>query len=91
MVSKAVGIDLGTTNSSMAIVIDGKPEIIQLGTNDDRVLRSALYFSTIGGQNRVFYGNDAINRGTEVGKVEYFKQDFKRDMARGIVNETPGS
>ena len=25
MVSKAVGIDLGTTNSSMAIVIDGKP------------------------------------------------------------------
>ena len=55
MVSKAVGIDLGTTNSSMAIVIDGKPEIIQLGTNDDRVLRSALYFSTIGGQNRVFY------------------------------------
>lgn len=91
MVNKAVGIDLGTTNSSMAIVIDGKPEIIQLGTNDDRVLRSALYFSTIGGQNRVFYGNDAINRGTEVGKVEYFKQDFKRDMARGIVNETPGS
>ncbi|MGQ9411702.1 Hsp70 family protein [Streptococcus pluranimalium] len=84
---KALGIDLGTTNSAMAIVKNGQPEIIPIGANDETILRSAIYFSKINGKNRVFFGKDAITRGTEVGKIDYFKNDFKRDMARQIENE----
>ena len=89
MTKKALGIDLGTTNSAMAIVKNGKAEIIPIGANDEVVLRSAVYFSNIGGKNRAFLGKDAINRGTETGKIEYFKQDFKRDIARDIESEAP--
>ena len=45
MRKKAIGIDLGTTNSVMAVVREDMPEIIPMGTNDDQVLRSAVYFS----------------------------------------------
>ena len=45
MRKKAIGIDLGTTNSVMAVVREDVPEIIPMGTNDDQVLRSAVYFS----------------------------------------------
>lgn len=86
---KALGIDLGTTNSAMAIVKNGQPEIIPMGANDETVLRSALYFSNIAGKNRVFFGTDAIHRGTDLGRVEYFKQDFKRDIAKEDGSETP--
>lgn len=86
---KALGIDLGTTNSVMAIVKDREPEIIPIGANDEIVLRSAVYFSNIGGKSRVFFGSDAINRGTDAGKIEYFNQDFKRDIAREIEVEAP--
>ena len=53
MRKKAIGIDLGTTNSVMAVVREDVPEIIPMGTNDDQVLRSAVYFSNIGGKNHV--------------------------------------
>ena len=53
MRKKAIGIDLGTTNSVMAVVREDVPEIIPMGTNDDQVLRSAVYFSNISGQNHV--------------------------------------
>lgn len=86
---RAVGIDLGTTNSSMAIIDNGQPRIIPMGAQDDKVLKSALYFTQIAGKDRVFTGSDAIHRGTEVGRVEYFKQDFKRDIAKNIESETP--
>lgn len=86
-VKQALGIDLGTTNSAMAIVKNGQSEIIPIGANDETILRSAIYFSKINGKNRVFYGKDAISRGTEIGKIDYFKNDFKRDMARQIENE----
>lgn len=92
MRKKALGIDLGTTNSALAIVKENEPEIIPMGASDETVLRSAVYFSNIGGKrgkNRVFFGKDAINRGTEVGKVEYFKQDFKRDIGKNVESETP--
>lgn len=89
MRKKALGIDLGTTNSAMAIVKQNEPEIIPMGANDDAVLRSAIYFSNIGGQNRTFFGKDAINRGTEAGKIEFFKQDFKRDIGKSVESEAP--
>ena len=80
MRKKAIGIDLGTTNSVMAVVREDVPEIIPMGTNDDQVLRSAVYFSNIGGKNHVSFGKEAIERGTEIGSTENFKFDFKRDM-----------
>ena len=71
MRKKAIGIDLGTTNSVMAVVREDMPEIIPMGTNDDQVLRSAVYFSNIGGQNHVSFGKEAIERGqkSEVQKI----------------------
>ena len=59
MRKKAIGIDLGTTNSVMAVVREDVPEIIPMGTNDDQVLRSAVYFSNISGQNHVSFGKEA--------------------------------
>ena len=89
MRKKAIGIDLGTTNSVMAVVREDVPEIIPMGTNDDQVLRSAVYFSNIGGQNHVSFGKEAIERGTEIGSTENFKFDFKRDIGRPIASDTP--
>ena len=89
MRKKAIGIDLGTTNSVMAVVREDMPEIIPMGTNDDQVLRSAVYFSNIGGQNHVSFGKEAIERGTEIGSTENFKFDFKRDIGRPIASDTP--
>ena len=89
MRKKAIGIDLGTTNSVMAVVREDMPEIIPMGTNDDQVLRSAVYFSNISGQNHVSFGKEAIERGTEIGSTENFKFDFKRDIGRPIASDTP--
>ena len=89
MRKKAIGIDLGTTNSVMAVVREDVPEIIPMGTNDDQVLRSAIYFSNIGGKNHVAFGKEAIERGTEIGSTENFKFDFKRDIGRPIASDTP--
>lgn len=89
MRKKAIGIDLGTTNSVMAVVREDVPEIIPMGTNDDQVLRSAVYFSNIGGKNHVSFGKEAIERGTEIGSTENFKFDFKRDIGRPIASDTP--
>ena len=69
MRKKAIGIDLGTTNSVMAVVREDVPEIIPMGTNDDQVLRSAVYFSNISGQNHVSFGKEAIERGTVYLKI----------------------
>ena len=88
-IKKAIGIDLGTTNSVMAVVREDVPEIIPMGTNDDQVLRSAVYFSNISGQNHVSFGKEAIERGTEIGSTENFKFDFKRDIGRPIASDTP--
>ena len=73
----------------MAVVREDMPEIIPMGTNDDQVLRSAVYFSNIGGQNHVSFGKEAIERGTEIGSTENFKFDFKRDIGRPIASDTP--
>ena len=88
MRKKAIGIDLGTTNSVMAVVREDVPEIIPMGTNDDQVLRSAVYFSNIGGQNHVSFGKEAIERGTEIGSTENFKFDFKRDIQLLVIPQT---
>ena len=73
----------------MAVVREDVPEIIPMGTNDDQVLRSAVYFSNISGQNHVSFGKEAIERGTEIGSTENFKFDFKRDIGRPIASDTP--
>ena len=63
--------------------------LFRWGTNDDQVLRSAVYFSNISGQNHVSFGKEAIERGTEIGSTENFKFDFKRDIGRPIASDTP--
>ena len=74
----------------MAVVREDVPEIIPMGTNDDQVLRSAVYFSNISGQKPcVFLVREAIERGTEIGSTENFKFDFKRDIGRPIASDTP--
>jgi molecular chaperone DnaK (HSP70) len=40
--SKVVGIDLGTTNSLVAFVRDGKPEVIRDRSGDGLARRSAV-------------------------------------------------
>ena len=89
MRKKAIGIDLGTTNSVMAVVREDMPEIIPMGTNDDQVLRSAVYFSNIGGQNLCLLVRKPLSVGqkSEVQKILNF--DFKRDIGRPIASDTP--
>ncbi|MFR6420482.1 MAG: Hsp70 family protein [Streptococcus salivarius] len=89
MRKKAIGIDLGTTNSVMAVVREDVPEIIPMGTNDDQVLRSAVYFSNIGGKTMCLLVRKPLSVGTEIGSTENFKFDFKRDIGRPIASDTP--
>ncbi len=90
MSNRAYGIDLGTTNSVLATRdTNGQTEIVRVGANDEIVLRSAVYFSNIGGKMRVSVGREAINRGLTSGHVENFRMDFKRDIAKNVVTKTP--
>src|SRR5687767_14816908 len=58
-----VGLDFGTTNSSAAVVANGRVHLIQLdpANNEPEVLRSALF---IGRDGRIFLGREAIDRFT---------------------------
>ena len=52
-----------------------------MGTNDDQVLRSAVYFSNISGQNHVSFGKEAIERGTE---INYRKLNLTLNVILGV-------
>lgn len=45
----AVGIDLGTTNSLVAAVINGKPQCLPADVDDERLLPSVVHYAADGG------------------------------------------
>jgi molecular chaperone DnaK len=55
--SRTVGIDLGTTNSLVAVVENGRPRVLQRG--DERLVPSIVGFSDDG---RVIVGQSALNQ-----------------------------
>jgi len=75
---KIVGIDLGTTNSLVAIVEDGTPRVIA-GTDGSMLVPSVIYFDE-GGQ--VSVGNSAKAKMVEKPKHTVFS--IKRFMGKGI-------
>ena len=54
----------------MAVVREDVPEIIPMGTNDDQVLRSAVYSQILVDKTMCLLVNEAIERGTEIGSTE---------------------
>jgi len=75
---KIVGIDLGTTNSLVAIVEDGIPRVIP-GPDEKKLVPSVIYFDE-GGQ--VLVGNGAKEKMVEKPKNTVFS--IKRFMGKGI-------
>jgi len=75
---KIVGIDLGTTNSLVAIVEDGTPRVIP-GTDGSRLVPSVIYFDETG---TVLVGNGAKEKMVEKSKNTIFS--IKRFMGKGI-------
>ena len=76
--SKVVGIDLGTTNSLVAYVQDGRPIVIR-DEGDDPLLPSVV---SLGDDGTIFVGREAQRRLlTTRGRTVY---SVKRFMGRGI-------
>src|SRR5436853_2922101 len=75
---KIVGIDLGTTNSLVAIVEDGAPRVIP-GTDGSKLVPSVIYFDESG---NVLVGNGAKDKMIEKPKNTIFS--IKRFMGKGI-------
>src|SRR5499427_4635288 len=75
---KIVGIDLGTTNSLVAIVEDGAPKVIP-GPDGSRLVPSVIYFDESG---TVLVGNSARQKMVENPKHTVFS--IKRFMGKGI-------
>jgi molecular chaperone DnaK len=75
---KAVGIDLGTTNSLVAYVRDDRPVVIR-GDNDDALVPSVV---SLGEEGTIFVGREAQRRLlTTSGRTVY---SVKRFMGRGL-------
>jgi Fe-S protein assembly chaperone HscA len=75
---KIVGIDLGTTNSLVAIAEDGVPRVIP-GSDGDMLVPSVIYFDEAGS---VLVGNAAKEKLIEKPKNTVFS--IKRFMGKGI-------
>src|SRR5262245_38271327 len=75
---KIVGIDLGTTNSLVAIVEDGVPRVIP-GSDGSKLVPSVIYFDDSG---TVLVGNSAKEKMVEKAKNTVFS--IKRFMGKGI-------
>ena len=75
---KIVGIDLGTTNSLVAIVEDGAPRVIP-GSDGNMLVPSVIYFDEAG---TVLVGNPAKEKLIEKPKNSVFS--IKRFMGKGI-------
>ena len=76
---KIVGIDLGTTNSLVAIVENGTPRVIP-GTDGSKLVPSVIYFDESG--NPPLVGNGAKEKMVEKAKNTIFS--IKRFMGKGI-------
>ena len=76
--SKIVGIDLGTTNSLVAIVEDGVPKVIA-GADGSKLVPSVIYFDEGG---NVLVGNPAKEKMAEKPQNAIFS--IKRFMGKGI-------
>jgi Fe-S protein assembly chaperone HscA len=81
--SKIVGIDLGTTNSLVAIVENGTPRVIP-GTDGSMLVPSVIYFDQAG---QVLVGNRAKEKMVENPKNTIFS--IKRFMGKGIEDVRP--
>src|SRR5881628_2115424 len=75
---KIVGIDLGTTNSLVAIVEDGTPRVLP-GRDGGMLVPSVIYFDEGG---TTFVGNPAKEKLVEKPKNTVFS--IKRFMGKGI-------
>src|SRR5215472_14029286 len=81
--SKIVGIDLGTTNSLVAIVEDDTPRVLP-GPDGSRLVPSVIYFDEAGS---VLIGNGAKEKMVEKAKNTIFS--IKRFMGKGIEDVRP--
>jgi molecular chaperone DnaK len=81
--SKIVGIDLGTTNSLVAIVEDGTPKVLP-GTDGNKLVPSVTYFDEAG---KVLVGNSA--KEMMVAKPKNTVFSIKRFMGKGIEDVRP--
>jgi Fe-S protein assembly chaperone HscA len=77
---KIVGIDLGTTNSLVAIVEDGNPRVIP-GPDGNMLVPSVIYFDENG---TILVGNGAKEKMVEKPKNTIFS--IKRFMGKGIAD-----
>lgn len=77
---KIVGIDLGTTNSLIAIVENGQPEILA-DAQGNRLVPSVIYFDEAGS---VLVGNPAKQMMVEKPKNTIFS--IKRFMGKGLAD-----
>jgi molecular chaperone DnaK len=80
---KIVGIDLGTTNSLVAIVENGAPRVMP-GPDGDRLVPSVIYFDEAG---QVLVGNRAKEKMVDRSKNTVFS--IKRFMGKGIEDVKP--
>ncbi len=81
--SKIVGIDLGTTNSLVAIVENGTPRVLP-GPDGSKLVPSVIYFDEAG---KVIVGNGAKEQMVEKAKNTIFS--IKRFMGKGIEDVRP--
>ncbi len=81
--SKIVGIDLGTTNSLVAIVENGTPRVIA-GPDGHTLVPSVIYFDEAG---KTLVGNGAKELMVEKAKNTVFS--IKRFMGKGIEDVRP--
>ena len=77
---RIVGIDLGTTNSLVAVVEDGKPRVIP-GADGSNLVPSIVYFDENG---TILVGNPAHEKMVEKPKNTIFS--IKRFMGKGIAD-----
>src|SRR3990167_751560 len=83
MQKKIVGIDLGTTNSEISFIVDGKPHLLQIDGN--KVIPSVI---SIDAQGTVFVGQMAINN--ELADPDNTIRLIKRKMVKEEILSVQG-
>jgi molecular chaperone DnaK len=80
---KVIGIDLGTTNSEVSIILDGKPRLLEI--DGSAIVPSVV---SIGKDGTVLVGNTAVNN--EMANQEGTIRLIKRKMGREEVLSVHG-